>query len=553
MTKLALAGPSLVAMNIPWPSHGASPSPIRLPLSEFVKNDRLLKALRKGVAAMQARKPSDPLSWFFQASIHGVTPQLVADALKMDSAVAAVNQQQYWNQCPHMGQSSANFLPWHRAYTHHFEEILRMHTEENDFAVPYWDYSPSNLDFPREFGIEHLDGDVNNDLPWNKNPLFYKLRDYFLCGYEYPFTNKLPLSQLSPRAVDASRAMSSPVFFGESESTGIGGGVCDSDPTTRGLLEQSPHDQIHRVVGGDVVGFDDNGNQVEVHGAMAQPPTAGFDPIFPVHHSNIDRLWAKWSCIPGKSWGSIPRIEWFHEAPWYFFDIKGNVINRPRMDYFDYRALGIRFKDEDPHAKPLPLPDSILKGGALTVAGNMVSTRMPAKVGRTSVTKLAARKNILAAPDKLIALALPPVEIGSAVKRPPQKNSIVANALAFTSPPITRLTITIQDIDLSKTHATGFDVYLVDDKANLHALAPDRPIYLGPISLFNHLMPGELLNQAFDATDAVRSLGRTSTQDLRLAVVPYALSTTPVPNKSTAKFLTGPMKAGQVSVSASSL
>src|SRR5690349_15621262 len=54
----------------------------RLPLEEFVANERLLSALRRGVAAMKKRKPSDPLSWFYQAAIHGVTDQLLCEAAR---------------------------------------------------------------------------------------------------------------------------------------------------------------------------------------------------------------------------------------------------------------------------------------------------------------------------------------------------------------------------------------------------------------------------------------------------------------------------------------
>src|ERR1051325_4052711 len=91
-------------------------SPARLPLYEFVQDAALVKAFRKGVKEMKKRKPSDPLSWFYQAAIHGVTIEAIQYAARDDANLINVDQHKYWNQCPHNGQASANFLPWHRGY-----------------------------------------------------------------------------------------------------------------------------------------------------------------------------------------------------------------------------------------------------------------------------------------------------------------------------------------------------------------------------------------------------------------------------------------------------
>jgi serine/threonine protein kinase len=41
--------------------------------------------------------------------------------------------------------------------------ILRLHTEDDRFSLPYWNYTEkANRKFPKEFGIKHLDG---NPLP----------------------------------------------------------------------------------------------------------------------------------------------------------------------------------------------------------------------------------------------------------------------------------------------------------------------------------------------------------------------------------------------------
>lgn len=344
-------------------------SKVRLPLYEFVEDRRLLSALRRAVSEMRKRKPSDPLSWFFQAAIHGVSDQAKAVAAQEDPGVLNVDAGKYWNQCPHHHHNnSADFLPWHRAYTHYTEEIMKLHSGEDDFAIPYWDYSPKeHRVFPREFGIQHLDGDTGNNSEENINPLYFNDRSFFLCGYEHPFTDQLPLTELSDRAVRTDKVFNEKLFFGKDESSGIGGGVYDQDRDTRGLLEQSPHDQVHRAVGGTVFGTDANGlsdgqfNPGGAYGAMSIPVTAGFDPIFPVHHSNIDRIWAEWSCIEGKDWGFLPDQEWFATKAWFFFDVNAEEVNRPRRDFFDHRALGVTFKYENLKCDPMQLPPEIFE------------------------------------------------------------------------------------------------------------------------------------------------------------------------------------------------
>jgi len=85
--------------------------PPRMPLHEFVRGADLLAALVRGVRAMKARKPSDPLSWFYQAAIHGVPDVMIDAAAVADSGVRDVDRAKYWNQCPHFGKHSANFPP----------------------------------------------------------------------------------------------------------------------------------------------------------------------------------------------------------------------------------------------------------------------------------------------------------------------------------------------------------------------------------------------------------------------------------------------------------
>ena len=50
-------------------------------------------------------------------------------------------------------------------------------------------------------------------------------------------------------------------------------------------LESNPHNQVHVDVGGD-------SPDGRIWGLMSDPGLAALDPIFYMHHSNIDRMWA---------------------------------------------------------------------------------------------------------------------------------------------------------------------------------------------------------------------------------------------------------------------
>jgi len=495
----------------------ASTTPLpRMPLEEFGQDATLVAALRKGVRAMKARKPSDPLSWFYQAAIHGVTPDAIKKAAADDPKVDAVFKKRYWNQCPHDGENSANFLPWHRGYTYYFERILRMHTEDDRFSLPYWNYTEkTNRKFPREFGIKHLDGNLDNDDPANINPLYMAERDFYFTGYEHPFATGLPLLELSDSAVDISLPMDAPIFFGETEREGLGGGIADEDPSTRGLLESYPHDQIHRAVGGII---DSSTGEASV-GAMATPPTAGFDPIFSIHHSNIDRLWAAWSCMAGKSWGKLPSDYWFEERPWFFFDTNGSVINEPRRKYFDYRALGIRFKYENLTCKPLALPS---RASAQLRSEIVVQERLQQfellKTVEKPITLLPAGRSFIP------LMPLMQDQLTAALS--------VSKSEAVTTPATRqpkRVLLRLQRVRLGTIESTGFDLHLTTDRTR--SLSRNDPSFIGSIALFRHpevmhdVHIGSGMDETFDITKALAA-HNGSAEGIGIVAVPYALLTT---------------------------
>lgn len=208
----------------------------------LTEDDPVVTAYADAVTALRARPASDPTSWAFQAAIHGT---------------ASSGRSPLWNQCRH---GSWFFLSWHRMYLYYFEQIVRAQVIAQggpaDWALPYWNY----------------DGEGSNSLPLAfrsaASPLFVRRRN--------PAVNA---GALFPKAItSADFAMSRRVHTGASE---FGGGIVQPGVlfwSETGRLEQTPHNDIHVAVGGQ----------------MGAPDTAALDPIFWLHHANIDRLWAQW-------------------------------------------------------------------------------------------------------------------------------------------------------------------------------------------------------------------------------------------------------------------
>lgn len=238
----------------------------------------------RGVRAMQARAPAERTSWRFLAAMHNFD-QTVWTRLGIlapdDRLPSAREQQRYWRQCQH---GSWYFLPWHRAYLLSFELIVRAAIADlggpEDWALPYWNYSygggAGRANVPPAFTAHRLPDGTDNPL--------YVARRYGgsvpadLAGVEAAVTTSrayTPEGSVPPSIQGPFTPFAGP-------GTGHGGEA--------GLLESTPHNKVHDVIGGHAV--DAAGNRVS--GLLATTATAGLDPLFWLHHANIDRVWQVW-------------------------------------------------------------------------------------------------------------------------------------------------------------------------------------------------------------------------------------------------------------------
>jgi tyrosinase len=150
------------------------------------------------------------------------------------------------------------FCNWHRHYVYYFEEIIRAVLNDQTFTLPYWNYlsgSSADLSIPAPF----------RDM---SSPLFRPNRNPWVNNGER-------IDKQNPGSLSAD-ALLEPTYI---DSPDGGEGFC---PITDG----NPHGLVHVLIG----------NQTN----MGNVPTAANDPIFWIHHCNIDRLWESWNRMPGR-------------------------------------------------------------------------------------------------------------------------------------------------------------------------------------------------------------------------------------------------------------
>ena len=292
--------------------------------------DPVTLAYANAVKAMQARPPDDPTSWSFQGAIHGAYAEPPPGA--------------EWNQCQHQGWF---FLPWHRMYLYFFERIVRAAVIEadgpSDFALPYWNYDkpfPGNT-IPIGFRTPTLPDGTANPLSL-QSP---RRRASLMSG-----------GQLSPLVTSPADALSQTGFT--SPATGFGGGKVGpqhfGDFADTGALEQTPHNDIHVVlVGANPVG--------ECQGGfMIDPNCAALDPIFWLHHGNIDRLWNVW-LASGEGRVNPPDSSWLSES-FVFYDEDANEITMTVEEVLDSATqLGYAY-DDVPSVEMAPPPREAVSG-----------------------------------------------------------------------------------------------------------------------------------------------------------------------------------------------
>lgn len=280
---------------------------------------RALASYARGVQAMLNLPADHPQNWFRNAFIH-----------LMD--------------CPH---GNWWFYVWHRGYLGYFEQTIRALSKDETFAMPYWDWTtlpqipdpmfdgvlnPQDRTFEpytknlavftrfvkpalsaywntlttaqlaqlrvRNYtGLDKLWNDVTGfdpSVPPNGAGISGNMAYAITCGSRYLTRDNPKLDANTAKDVSPD-VICSGLAPREFNSTNLGNSFTspktpshNSPPAGFSTLEGFPHNKVHNYIGG--VGPVDPGPYGNMTNFLSP-----VDPIFFLHHSNMDRLWDVWT------------------------------------------------------------------------------------------------------------------------------------------------------------------------------------------------------------------------------------------------------------------
>jgi tyrosinase len=348
-------------------------------------------------------------------------------------------------------------------------------SQHPEFTLPYWNYASDNgvsLQLPDRFQAVSPD-------PNNPNVLFFDDRglgfaDGQATGAQNVAMNNggympFPLTQYGP----ALAAMN--MFPSDDATTQFTGDLTAPAYLNLGFtgrLELVPHDFVHTSVGG----------------WMQNVPSAAGDPIFFMHHCQIDRLYAAWEAKPDASynWGTTAsdpdENTWKKTKMGAFVDENGQLVKVTLGDAINISALQYAYDN-----LPSPPPQAV---AALFEAGPI--------------------RGLPVALASMSAKGLSVLSGGATVTLAPEAST---EGLKAQASPSSSKTLVLTGIKLLRRPPAPLSVFI-----NLPKQASPRlnsPYYVGTLNLFNFdLGTGDLMSHGGDDMPPGSMLGATAKFDV---------------------------------------
>jgi len=466
-------GAGFIASNVSGVTAlAAAAPPLRRSLKGLAWNDPIVATYRDAVGMMKNRPAGDKFNWVVLSQIHGYDPD-------------------NFHYCPH---GDWYFLPWHRAYTAMYERIVRKLTGNTGFAMPYWDWTADPL-MPAVF--------LNPTLP-NGKPNWLCVTD---AGWTrtWPASKPMPPEIVGPAVLKKILAAKGYENFGTSRNPS----QHDTNPSwvpagggAQGVLESTPHNNVHNNIGGWM--------------PSASSPR---DPIFFMHHANIDRIWALWNTTntnsPDPLWTNMQFTNNFVNAD-------GTAWSPKVSDLYVPETLGYTYGLK----RALRLPGPHFQ--ALTTKLNTLFA-IPAGAASPAVQTVSVANTATAVPGRPleVAIAVPPAALAAVRRRPPPPrpgNLTVMESLteAEGNAAGTRALAFLRDVAITEPKTTMFRIFI--DAPNVSENTPTTdPHYVGTFGVLSHGGHdghGKLPSFVVDLTEAIQKVGGGADGKITLQLVP---------------------------------
>ena len=420
----------------------------------FVRSDAyspagiaMLAKYATGVAKMRLTAETDATSWMFQWYTHAVRPDrgIAAELARVFPAPSPKKAlaQDMWNTCQAHGfsvtppQKEEYFLPWHRMFVYFFERIVRKACADPTFSLPYWNYSAP--------GANH-----------GRIPPAFRAAGTLFEAKRRPWVNTgQPIDRISAINPAPNGTLNLSVLSEPSYNPG---------PARRGFCETLDfglHGNVHVEVGGPT--------------NMGSVPWAAEDPVFWMHHCNIDRLWASWN----RNGGNNPVDAAFKNQKFIFADENGNKVSMAIGDVLSISPLHYSYD----RLEPAPA------GFHPTAAG-------------------AAPASAPSPTHRLVSLNATGAESKSAVKLVDNKPENYFSARIKNLPSARRMYLSLSGLSAKAQPGVIYGVYL---NLPTNAAATGRDSYrVGHLSFFDagghegHAGGSSSKKQVFDITDVAR-------------------------------------------------
>ena len=477
----------------------AAADPTRISVEQFSKDPKKVAALKKGIASMRVKSTAAPTSPAFRTSFaywanthgyfgtgtyatnleayikyrmpqcQGAYTNATCNAYYAHMKNVAVPDDgftdQIWGTCQHSPRPpdppNYFFLPWHRLYLHYFERTLRKQSGDPDFALPYWNYYDNYVPSSQGICLPPLVRGTAAGTLYNQ--------------YRTPGLNQEPnLVFMDPSDADATQAFQYQDFAGFSQH-----------------LEQQPHGAMHCAAGSGCTMPD-----------IGFVPIAGNDPVFYLHHANIDRLWQCW--MTRKANGHAIDLAWAKENlgmpdSWFektfsFVDEDGKKVTNSVADLFNGTITVSYDNLTDCDAKP--------------------TTGLQARVAQPAASTSAFKGGAPTGSQKPVTLGNDNVDVPLQPVPAVQAEGLTANAAPQGEPGQSYLIL--EDVKLTGSPALTYKVFISSKSKG------GQPSYIATLSYFNlgpahhghNGDPNTLGTLTYKITANLAQLGITSADDV---------------------------------------